>query len=121
MKVLLDENFPLLLYHRLREAGYDVDHIIALGQRGLPDRVIRKRLAVEDLVFVTHDTEFLDVPDSDRATIIVSRVRQNLPIATRVDIWFPALARFILNRPVGPIFELLETGEIVPWEIKAGS
>ena len=47
MKVLLDENFPLLLYHRLRDAGYDVDHIIELGRRGLPDRVIRESLAVE--------------------------------------------------------------------------
>ncbi|MEJ7765185.1 MAG: DUF5615 family PIN-like protein [Acidimicrobiales bacterium] len=37
MKILLDENFPLQLYRRLKEAGYDVEHIIALGPRGLPD------------------------------------------------------------------------------------
>ena len=27
MKVLLDENFPLPLYHRLRAAGHDAEHI----------------------------------------------------------------------------------------------
>ncbi len=31
MRILLDENFPLQLYRRLKEAGYDVEHIIALG------------------------------------------------------------------------------------------
>lgn len=35
MKVLLDENFPLPLYHRLRAAGHDAEHIIVLGQRAL--------------------------------------------------------------------------------------
>jgi hypothetical protein len=41
VKVLLDENFPLPLYHRLRAAGHDADHIIVLGQRGIPDSAIR--------------------------------------------------------------------------------
>ncbi|MGH8651461.1 MAG: DUF5615 family PIN-like protein, partial [Gammaproteobacteria bacterium] len=47
VKLLLDENFPLPLYHELRAAGYSVEHIIVFGQRGLPDAVIRKRLASE--------------------------------------------------------------------------
>ena len=55
MKVLLDENFPLALYRRLRAAGHDVAHIIVLGRRGLPDRAIRERLATEDLVFTGDD------------------------------------------------------------------
>ena len=37
MKILLDENFPLPLYRRLREKGYDAEHVIVLGQRGMPD------------------------------------------------------------------------------------
>jgi len=121
VKLLLDENFPLPLYHRLRTAGYDVDHLIVLGQRGLPDHAIRQRLATEDLIFLTQDTEFLDVPESYRAAVIVSRVRQDLPIAVRVDLWFGALKRFVAGRPTGTIFELLETGEIVPWQVKVGS
>lgn len=51
VKLLLDENFPLPLYHELRAAGYSVEHIIVFGQRGLPDAVIRKRLASEKLMF----------------------------------------------------------------------
>jgi len=67
------------------------------------------------------DTEFLDVPGSSGAAVIVSRVRQDLPIAARVDLWFGALERFVAARPTGTIFELLETGEIVPWQVKVGS
>ena len=37
VKVLLDENFPLRLYHRLLQAGRGVEHVIVLGQRGVPD------------------------------------------------------------------------------------
>ena len=33
MKILLDENFPLPLYHRLRAAGHDAEHIIVLGPK----------------------------------------------------------------------------------------
>jgi len=50
VKILLDENFPLPLYHQLRAAGHDVEHIIALGQRGLPDAAIRQRLQNEDIL-----------------------------------------------------------------------
>jgi predicted nuclease of predicted toxin-antitoxin system len=59
MKILLDENFPIQLYRRLQHEGYDAEHIIALGLRGLPDADIRLRLAAEaDLLFLTQDTEF---------------------------------------------------------------
>ncbi len=75
MRILLDENFPLQLYRRLKEAGYDVEHIIALGLRGLPDEAIRLRLAVEaDLIFLTHDTEFAELPADTAGTVVISRV-----------------------------------------------
>ena len=117
MKILLDENFPLRLYYRLREAGFDAEHIIVLGQRGLPDVAIRARLAAEELIFLTHDTEFEDLPVDYRATVIISHVPQSLPTIQRVEIWFAAIAGFIARRPVGRVFGLLESGEIVPWEV----
>ncbi|MGH8564851.1 MAG: DUF5615 family PIN-like protein [Gammaproteobacteria bacterium] len=116
MKLLLDENFPLPLYHELRAAGYDVEHIIVLGQRGLPDAVIRQRLALEEIVFLTQDTEFEHLPADYRAVVIISRVRQNLPLRQRVDIWFKAIQDFLTRRPTGKLFELLATGEVVPCE-----
>ncbi len=69
MKVLLGENFPLPLYHRLRAAGHDAEHIIVLGQRGIPDSAIRQRLMAEELVFLTNDTEFEDLPADYRAQV----------------------------------------------------
>ncbi len=117
MKILLDENFPLPLYHRLRSTGHDVEHIIVLGLRGLRDSELRKRIATEDLVLLTQDTEFEDVSVDIRGKVIISRVRQNLPIQQRVELWFGAIERFIGRLPSQKLFELLETGEIVPWEI----
>ncbi len=117
MTILLDENFPLPLYYRLRAAGYDVEHIIILGQRGVKDSEIRKRLVREDIVFLTQDTEFADVTFVYRAKIIISRVRQNLSIERRVEIWFSALQRFMMNPGNENLFDLLESGQIVPWEV----
>ena len=121
MKILLDENFPPPLYHRLRSSGYDVEHIIALGQRGLADSAIIERLAREDLVFLTSDREFMSAAAGLRGKIIVSRVSQNLPIVRRVEIWFAALQVFQGQQPAGHVFELLDTGEVVPWQLKGGT
>lgn len=117
MRILLDENFPLLLYHRLRAAGYDVEHIIVLGERGLPDAAIRGRLAAEELIFLTHDTEFEDLPTDYRATVVISRVPQSLPTKQRVEIWFAAIQEFVARKPAGKLFDLLESGPIVPWDV----
>ena len=120
MKLLLDENFPLPLYHRLRAAGHDVEHIIPLGQRGLSDMAIRRCLAAEDLVFLTQDTEFEDLAIDYRAIVVISRVPQGLPIRQRVDIWVGALERFLAQRPAGKLFDLLENGEVVAWRVEDG-
>ena len=118
MKILLDENFPLPLYHRLRAAGYDAEHIIVLELRGIKDSELRKRLAREERILLTLDTEFEDVSADCRGQVIVSRVRQNLPISRRVDIWFKALQEFMTRQRDEKLFDLLETGQIVPWEVR---
>jgi len=117
VKVLLDENFPLPLYHRLKKAGHDVEHVIVLGQRGLPDSAIRRRLEAEDLVFLTQDAEFADIPLDYRATIIISQVRQSRPIPERIQIWFDAVQSYLAKRPAGKLFDLLDTGALIPWEV----
>jgi predicted nuclease of predicted toxin-antitoxin system len=118
VKVLLDENFPLPLYHRLRQAGHDVEHIIVLGQRGASDDAIRARLAEEQLAFLTNDTEFEERSADYKAQVIISRVPQSLPTRRRVQICFEALERFMKSRPPGRLFDLLETGQIVPWKTR---
>jgi hypothetical protein len=116
VKVLLDENFPLPLYHRLRAAGHDAEHIV-VGQRGTPDSAIRQRLMAEELVFLTNDTEFEDHPADYRAQVVVSRVPQRLPTTRRVEIWFGALEGFLKAKPAGRLFDLHENGEITEWTI----
>jgi predicted nuclease of predicted toxin-antitoxin system len=117
VKILLDENFPLQLYRRLRLSGYDVEHIIVLGQRGIPDSVIQERISKEELAFLTQDSEFENTPGNYRGTVIISRLRQSMPIQQRTEIWFNAIEKFITERPTGRLFDLLETGEVVAWEI----
>lgn len=119
MKILLDENFPLPLYHRLREEGYDAEHVIALGQRGMPDSALRERLAAEELVFLTNDTEFESLAGDCRARVIISRLPQRLPTSLRVEIWLKALQAFVEQKPAGKLFDLMPSGEIVAWEIRS--
>ena len=118
MRFLLDENLPLQLHRRLIAAGFESEHIITLGRRGLPDAEIVARLAVEDdLVLVTQDTEFEDV-EVGAGRVIISRVPQSLPVRQRVEIWFGALSGFATDTPAGQLFDLLPTGQIVGWEIR---
>jgi len=121
VKILLDENFPLSLYHRLRAAGRDAEHIITLGQRGTPDAAIRARLATEDLIFLTQDSEFENIPPNSPAIVIISRVPQSLPIRQRVEIWLAALEGFEERPPTGNVFDLLEDGTIVSSSGSGGS
>lgn len=117
MKILLDENFPLRLHHRLVAAGHDAEHIILLGQRGIPDAWIRSRLEAGELLFLTQDEEFMSLPPRCRATIIVSRVDQSRPIRERVDLWFRAVEKLLADRPKERLFEVLDSGELVPWQV----
>ncbi len=119
MKILLDENFPIQLNRRLKEAGHDAEHIITLGLRGVSDDEIRRRLATEtDLLFLTQDTEFFELPLGTAAIVMISRVPQAIPIARRVDLWDHAIDDF-LQRPIpGRLFELLSDGRVVAWNIR---
>ena len=118
MRLLLDENFPLALYRRLRDSGHDVEHVIAIGQRGIGDDAPRSRLAREALVFLTHDEEFADIPPDFRSQVIVSRLPQRMPIAERVEIWVATLQRFAERRPQERLFEISPAGELLAWEIR---
>lgn len=121
MRLLLDENFPLALYHRLRRLGVDVDHIVVSGQRGLPDSAIIGRLRDEtDLLFLTQDMDFWSI-EGLSARVIVSRVRQSRRIGERVELWLAVLERFLAAPPPELFFELLDDGTLVPFrELRRG-
>lgn len=81
------------------------------------DAELRRRIEQEGLVFLTQDTEFEDIPASYRGKVVISWVRQNLPIRQRVDLWYGALERFLVSAPPEKLFDLYETGKIVSWNI----
>ena len=52
----------------------------------MPDEAIRRRLAVEaDLLFLTQDTEFAELPADTAATVLISRIRYPQPSSWRPD------------------------------------
>lgn len=114
MRILLDEDFPLPLYRRLLAAGYEVEHIIVLGQRGMPDSQILARLRSEALLFLTQDKDFFTFGGDLRSVIVLSRLAQSIPIAVRVEIWSQALVVFLEDVPEGRLFELSPEGDILP-------
>lgn len=116
MRVLLDENKPLALFHRLHRQGVLVEHIILNDQRGLSDEAIIRRLRAEpDLLFLTQDGDFLWVDDL-AARVIVSRVRQSRPTDERVEVWVGAIQRVLADATGARLFELFDDGTLVPYE-----
>jgi len=115
MRILLDENFPLALLWKLQEEGHEVDHIILLGLRGPTDRAIVDRLKSEDLLLLTQDQEFLDLPSSG-ARVIVSRVDQSQPISLRIEIWLKAIREYFSHDWHETLFEVFDDGKLRPWQ-----
>ena len=109
MRLLLGENFPLRLSHELRARGFECDHVIELGLRGISDSEIINRLEHDpELVLLTQDADFEDVAISSGA-VLISRVPQALPIAQRVDVWLRAIETLV--DPSG-IVEIRASGEV---------
>ena len=115
MKILLDENFPLALVPKLRNEGYEVEHIILLHLRGIADTIIIDRLNHEDVLFLTHDQEFLWLPLS-RSPVVVSRVTQTLPNGVRVEIWLKAIREYFSRDWTEKLFEVFDDGRLWPWQ-----
>jgi hypothetical protein len=115
LRILLDENFPLALYRSLQAEAQQIEHIITLGRRGATDQQIRELLDDRDLLFLTHDEDFL-FGEPTGAVVVLSRVRQSRPLTERVGIW----RRGILDLERYPSserrFELMDDGSLVPWE-----
>jgi predicted nuclease of predicted toxin-antitoxin system len=115
MKILLDENFPLPLVPKLRKEGYEVEHLVLLQLRGIPDNTIIDRLNREEVLFLTHDKEFLSRPLS-RSPVIVSRVTQTLPNDVRVEIWLGAVREYFSREWQERLFEVYDDGRLWPWQ-----
>ena len=116
MIILLDENFPLRLYTRLRKEGFQTEHIL-LGQRGLHDKEIMVRLKREELLFLTQDEDFVDAGPDCKASIIWSQVTQSIPIDKRVEIWMGAIKEFLSKTWKEKFFQVYDDGKLHPFEV----
>jgi predicted nuclease of predicted toxin-antitoxin system len=116
MIILLDENFPLALYTRLRKEGLQAEHIL-LSQRGIQDRRIMARLKKEELLFLTQDEDFIEATPDCKASIIWSQVTQSIPIENRVEIWMRAINEFFSKKWKEKFFELYDDGKLHPFEV----
>jgi hypothetical protein len=81
----------------------------------MPDSALRRRLANEEFVFLTNDTEFGELAGDYRAQVIISRLPQRLPTSPCVEIWLKALEAFFERKPDGKLFDLMPNGEILAW------
>jgi hypothetical protein len=113
LKVLLDENFPLALYHALVADGEQVEHIIALGLRGTSDQHIRERLFDKDMLFLTQDEDFL-FDEPTEATVVLSRARQSRPLAERVGVWHRTVVDLLRHPKPERWFELMDDASCWP-------
>jgi predicted nuclease of predicted toxin-antitoxin system len=86
VKIFLDENFPLGLERRLKNDGYEAEHVITIGWRGASDVRIRERLGDPDLLFLTQDEDFL-FSKGPLAIIVISMK----PSPTSVVVHFQAV------------------------------
>jgi hypothetical protein len=116
VKVLLDENFPLGLLRTLRANGVQADHVITLNWRGVLDSELRARVQDDDVIFLTHDTEFLSADTAPFAAVVVSRIRQARPLGERVAICQRAIQELIATPRVERLFELTDDGVLLPWK-----
>jgi predicted nuclease of predicted toxin-antitoxin system len=116
MIILLDENFPLRFYTRLKQEGFSAEHIL-LTQRGIHDREILLRLKQEELLFLTQDEDFVDAAPDCKASIIWSRVSQSMAIDRRVEIWLNAVKQFHSKTWSEKFCELYDDGKLHPVEV----
>jgi predicted nuclease of predicted toxin-antitoxin system len=116
MIILLDENFPLRFYTRLKQEGFSAEHILLI-HRGIHDRDILIRLKQEELLFLTQDEDFVDAAPDCRASIIWSRVSQSMEIDRRVEIRLNAVRQFHSKTWNEKFFELYDDGKLHPVEV----
>jgi predicted nuclease of predicted toxin-antitoxin system len=58
MRFLLDENISKTVTQHLRDADFDVVHVLAIGLQGKPDEEIMVVAIKEKRIILTHDKDF---------------------------------------------------------------
>jgi predicted nuclease of predicted toxin-antitoxin system len=94
MKVLVDENIPLISIEQLRKLGHDVLDIRGTAQQGITDELLLKMACQQKRLLVTTDKGFAHYRRINHCGILIVALRQpnSLRINSRV---LEALNRFL--------------------------
>jgi predicted nuclease of predicted toxin-antitoxin system len=93
MKILVDENIPLVTVSELRRMGYDVADIRGTEDEGMSDELLWKKACDENRLLITTDKGFSQHRDKKHNGILVVTLRKpnTNKIHTRI---LKALGRF---------------------------
>ena len=76
MKVLVDENIPLMTVHALREKGHDVFDIRGTADEGVEDDAIWELAQREERLLITTDKGFTQYRSIRHFGLLIIRLRQ---------------------------------------------
>ena len=76
MRILADENIPLMTISELRRQRYDVWDIHKAGQKGLLDVEVWARAQEEGRLLITTDKSFAQYRSIDHYGVLIIRLRQ---------------------------------------------
>ena len=93
-RFLVDENLPRELTVRLREAGYEAEHVYEVGLRGVPDEQIFAYAQQNGQTILTSDLGFGNVLQypPPHAGIVVARLPDSLTTGRRLEVILDGLA-----------------------------
>jgi len=76
MKVLVDENIPLMTVEELRLKGFDFTDIRGSAEQGITDEVLWQKAQQEKRLFITTDKGFSTYRDDAHHGILIVRLKQ---------------------------------------------
>ena len=76
MKVLADENVPLMTINELRRQGHDVRDIHKAEQKGLLDTEVWARAQEESRLLITTDKSFAQYRGINQCSVLIIRLHQ---------------------------------------------
>ena len=76
MRVLVDENIPLMTVEQLRELGHDVTDIRGTDEEGLSDELIWNKACDEKRLFITTDKGFVNYRETEHNGILIITLRR---------------------------------------------
>jgi predicted nuclease of predicted toxin-antitoxin system len=76
MKILVDENIPLVTVSELRQMGHDVSDIRGTEDKGMSDELLWKKACDENRLLITTDKGFSQHRDKKHNGILIITLRK---------------------------------------------